>query len=240
MLERLKSVARRMGIAPVPTPVLVIGLVVCVAVAALGFLRWGKPAGSAEAAPTEASLASAEPTAVVAAATEPTVPPKPEMIFVHVVGAVMRPGVYEIELGARLADAIKLAGGLTGDAEEAAVNLARQVADGEQIVVPTQDEWEAAPAQAAAPGASPAAPPRGGTPPAASPPPSPGTPALVNVNTADAATLETLPGVGPVIAQRIIQDREQNGPFASVDELVRVSGIGDKTLESLRPYVTVR
>ncbi|OYX54375.1 MAG: hypothetical protein B7Y93_06435 [Micrococcales bacterium 32-70-13] len=145
------------------------------------------------------------------------VPVSVEVVVLHVVGAVVEPGIVELPLGSRVVDAIATAGGPTDDADLAGVNLARVVADGEQLHVPHVGE------------ASPAAP--GGAAPAAD--------GRVNLNTADAVALETLPGVGPAIAARIIAWRDANGPFRSVDELTAVSGIGERTLEGLRDRATV-
>lgn len=149
--------------------------------------------------------------------------------FVHVVGEVADPGVVELNVDARVRDAIDAAGGPTKSAALAGVNLARLVVDGEQIVVP-----DAAGAELGAPGASPG----GGV---SAPGSGSRTPdgALVNLNAADATALETLPRVGPALAQRIIDWREANGSFASVDQLLEVSGIGEKTLEGFRDRVTV-
>lgn len=147
-----------------------------------------------------------------------------ERVYVHVVGEVKRPGVVTLSGGARVADAIEAAGGATDAAVLAGVNLAREVMDGEQILVP---DAEQAKSQAAQPsGASGGVAGQGGA-------------ALVNLNTADQAALETLPRVGPALAQRIIEWRETNGRFASVDQLLDVSGIGEKTLAGFRDRVTV-
>lgn len=143
-----------------------------------------------------------------------------ETLIVHVVGEVGEPGVVELPAGARVRDAIDAAGGATEAAALAGVNLARRVSDGEQIVVPD--------AASVAVGA-----PDGG---GAGPAPDDG---LVDLNAADAATLETLPRVGPALAQRIIDWRETNGGFASVDQLLDVSGIGQKTLDGFRDRVRV-
>lgn len=140
-----------------------------------------------------------------------------DVVVLHVLGAVAEPGIVELPLGARVVDAIAAAGGPSPDADFAGVNLARVVADGEQLRVPRIGEAPAA--GAAAVGAE--------------------TDGRVNLNTADAAALETLPGVGPAIAARIIAWREQNGPFRSVDELTAVSGIGERTLDGLRDQATV-
>jgi competence protein ComEA len=177
--------------------------------------------------------------------------------FVHIVGAVVHPGVYEVSADARLGDVVVLAGGFTGNAAQASVNLARLVTDGEQVIVLTADEIAAAtaappsaPARSSAPlpstaaaqpgsasgGAAPAPP----APPVPTEPPGQETsPGLVNVNLADASELETLPGIGPATAAAIIEEREQNGPFATVDDLIRVTGIGEKKLAAIRDLVCV-
>ena len=140
-------------------------------------------------------------------------------IFVHVSGAVTEPGLYRLAAGARLFDALAAAGGMRDDADAAAVNLARTVEDGEQIHVPVVGEAPPTPL------------PGGGA---------PGTVGgKVDLNTADVAALDGLPRIGPAIAQRIIDWREANGRFTSVDDLLGVPGIGDKMLAALRDLVTV-
>ncbi|MBO3086813.1 ComEA family DNA-binding protein [Cellulomonas sp. zg-ZUI40] len=139
-------------------------------------------------------------------------PDAPDQVVVHVVGAVARPGVVRLPLGARVSDAIDAVGGGTPDAGLAAVNLARVLADGEQLVVPLLG--------------------------APVPVPSALADGLVDLNTADAAALEELPGVGPVLAGRIVQ-RRTGRPFTSVDELDEVSGIGPALLADLLPRVRV-
>ncbi len=136
-------------------------------------------------------------------------------LYVHVLGAVERPGLYVLDLDARLVDAVAAAGGTTDDADLAAVNLARILADGEQIVVPTLG---------AASDATGAAPPGDDR---------------VDLNSADQAALETLPRIGPALAERIIAWREENGRFASVDDLLAVPGIGEKLLAGIRDGVRV-
>lgn len=135
------------------------------------------------------------------------------VIYVHILGHVERPGLYALPEGARAVDAVAAAGGFTADAEAGGLNLARFVSDGEQIVVPAVGE-----APVAAAGTS------GG---------------LVNLNTADAATLDTLPGVGPATAAKIIAWREQNGRFASIEDLLDVGGIGPSKFDALKDLVTV-
>jgi competence protein ComEA len=141
-------------------------------------------------------------------------------VVVDVVGAVRRPGLYHLEQGARIADAVSRAGGATRKADLAQVNLAAPLADGEQVVVPKRG--------AAAPVAA------GGTGPATGA----GAPAApVQLSTATVEELDTLPGVGPATAQRILDYRTKHGAFSSVDELDAVSGIGPKRMEQLRDLV---
>jgi competence protein ComEA len=141
-------------------------------------------------------------------------------VVVHVVGQVATPGLVTVAADARVADALEAAGGATAEADLAALNLARTVTDGEQIVVPRPGE-----AVPAAGSAAPAA----------------GTPAggAVDLNAADAAALDGLPGIGPVLAERIVAWREENGPFTTVDELGEVSGIGPAVLADVRDLVRV-
>lgn len=144
--------------------------------------------------------------------------PSPSTILVHVAGRVKRPGVYELHDGDRVIDAIQAAGGPRKDAYLDALNLAAPLADGQQVLVPRL-----------VPGGP------GGTVGTVGP----GPPGLVNVNTASAAELEALPGIGPVLAQRIVDHRTEHGPFGAVDDLLSVSGIGEATLAELRDLVTV-
>ncbi len=147
-------------------------------------------------------------------------------LVVHVAGAVRRPGLVRLPPGSRVSDAVTAAGGPARGAELESVNLARLLVDGEQLLVLKKGEAPAAagPAPAGAPtGAA-------GGGPAAVP---------LDLNTATMAQLEELTGVGPVLAQRIIDWRTEHGRFGSVDELAEVSGIGERTLEELRPQVRV-
>ena len=143
-------------------------------------------------------------------------------LLVHVVGEVAEPGLVTLPEGARVADAVEAAGGVTRKADLTAVNLARTVVDGEQLHVPQPGEPVVG---------VPAPPGSGGR-------GSPGGPALaggtVDINAADVVAMEALPGVGPSIAQAIVEWREANGPFASVDELDDVPGIGPATLDEIR------
>ncbi|SFS05591.1 competence protein ComEA [Microbacterium sp. cf046] len=136
-------------------------------------------------------------------------------VFVHVSGAVTAPGLYVLREHARVVDAIAASGGFAPGADEDAVNLARPVSDGEQLHVPAHGE-SAEPGSVAAVGDG-----------------------RINLNTADAAALDTLPRIGPAMAARIIEWRDANGRFTSVEDLLAVPGIGDKMLEVLRELVTV-
>ena len=145
---------------------------------------------------------------------------------VHVAGAVREPGVYRLREGDRVADAVDRAGGATGGADLTLLNLAAEVEDGRQVVVPRRGAAGGAPA-AGGPAGSPGTADVGG----AQPP--------VNLNTATLEQLDTLDGVGPGIAQRILDYRDEQGSFGSVDELGQVPGIGEKRLAALRDKVTV-
>lgn len=160
------------------------------------------------------------------APSAPAASPASGEVVVHVVGAVRRPGLVRLPTGARLDEAVAAAGGFTRRAEPASVNLARPLVDGEQIVVARRGSGPAAPAAPAAP-----APGAGGGPAPSSGP--------VDLNTATLEQLDALPGIGPVLAQRILDWRAAKGRFSSVDELGEVSGIGEATLSDLRPLVRV-
>lgn len=161
--------------------------------------------------------------AQVEAAPQRAASPTPTAtLVVDVIGAVQRPGVYALPGGARVVDAVNAAGGLAPDADRERINLAQPVADGEQIRVPRiGDARQAADAPA---GSSAAAATGAG---------------VIDLNRADAATLERLPGIGPATAQAIIAYRAEHGRFASIEELDNVSGIGPSTIERVRPYLTV-
>ncbi|EQB96057.1 hypothetical protein GA8_08575 [Geobacillus sp. A8] len=142
--------------------------------------------------------------------------------MVDVKGAVAKPGVYEVAADARVRDVIALAGGLTDEADETKINLAAKVRDEMMIYVPAKDE--AAPASDAV-GKSPSDGARDGP--------------QVAVNTATEEELMQLPGIGPAKAKAIIAYREEHGPFQRVEDLLNVTGIGEKTLEKLKPYLLV-
>jgi len=143
-------------------------------------------------------------------------------LYVHILGAVEHPGLFVLHDGDRALDAVAAAGGFTPTADQGQLNLARPLVDGEQIVVPEIGE----------------------APPVVSglPPPGAGAPAVggkVNLNAADQAALETLPRVGPALARRILDWRDTNGRFTAIEDLMSVTGIGEKTFDGLKDLVTV-
>jgi len=175
----------------------------------------GQARGGAPPAPAPAS-ARAAPSAAV------RIEPRAAAVaLVHVAGAVRSPGVYRLREGERIQDAVRRAGGPRAGADLNAINLAARVADGQQVVVPRRG---AVPAAAAGGGA--------GAPGAAAVPP-------VSLNSATAEQLDTLDGVGPATAQKILEYRQEHGGFGSVEELGQVSGIGPKRLAALRDHVRV-
>lgn len=141
----------------------------------------------------------------------------PADLYVYVTGAVQTPGLYVLASGARVVDALAAAGGFAEGAEESAVNLARPLSDGEQLAVPQTGEGATGEATSPAVAGD----------------------GRINLNDADAATLDTLPRIGPAMAERIIAWREENGRFTSVEDLLAVPGIGEKMLASLRDLVRV-
>jgi competence protein ComEA len=157
-----------------------------------------------------------------AAATTPSAPLRAEAaptqkLLVHVVGAVRKPGLYRLDEGSRIDDAVRAAGGAKRKADLQAINLAAPVADGQQISVPLRGRGAGGAKADGAPGAP------GGEP--------------VHLNTATLEELDSLPGIGPVTAQKILDYRTEHGAFASVDELDAVPGIGPARLAELKKVV---
>ncbi len=193
---------------------------VAAGVAALvGCVLWAylsRPAGSETPVEELIPVVALDPTTVPSLASEPVV--------VHVVGAVVSPGVFELDPSARVIDAIEAAGGVTADADVAQLNLAAPAIDGSQIIVARVGEEVSAPVRAPD-GAAP-----GGV----------GADGLVDLNGATAAELESLSGVGPATASAIIEWRESSGPFQSVEQLLEVPGIGPAKLAGLQDQVVVR
>jgi competence protein ComEA len=181
---------------------------------------------SASALPSPASAPGA-PTVSVSPGGQPVspAPGSPSstgLLVVDVTGKVKRPGIVELPAGSRVYDALRAAGGARHGARTTALNLARPLVDGEQIVVGVR-----VPAVSVVPS------------PAVSGAATPGAVPSVDLNTASEQDLESLPGIGPVTAAAILQWRTENGGFTSVDQLLDVSGIGDVTLSNIRPYVHV-
>lgn len=194
-----------------------VGLVLVVVATLVGAGLWyarSLPRPVEIAAPSNASSPAVSGAPAIASSS-----PSPATIIVDVAGWVRKPGVYEFSQGDRVIDAVNRAGGARSGADLTSLNLAAPLVDGTQVVVSKQGST--APAATGSTSAT------------------GGSTALINVNTASETELETLPGVGPVTAAAIIDYRIQNGPFASVDDLIDVSGIGPSTLEQLRPFVTV-
>lgn len=201
------------------------GLIMVVALTLVGVGFWYSRSlprqvsiSSTPSAPPSAPTVSA-PFAASGSPAPASPSPGGATVIVDVAGWVRDPGVFEFPAGSRVIDAVKRAGGAKSSADLASLNLAALLVDGSQILVPKAG----APAGASATGASPGAAGAG----------------LVDVNTASESELETLTGVGPVLAAAILQYRTDHGPFTSVEQLEDVSGIGPATLEALRPQVTV-
>ena len=138
-----------------------------------------------------------------------------ESLIIHIVGAVKNPGVFILQEGDRVLEAVEKAGGFSEDALKETVNLAARIYDGQQVYIPREGE-EVPPAVHQG-----------------------NQPQKININTASQSDLETLPGIGPAKAGAIISDREKNGPFKSVEEITRVTGIGEKTLEGIRDFIII-
>jgi competence protein ComEA len=227
--------------------VLGVALVTVVAVLVLGLrVAWARsddgdvvaPGGGSRAGPSGVSAGAAGvgvPSGAPAVGASPSPSPSPSssgagggaasgVLVVHVVGQVRRPGLQRLPLGSRVSDAVDAAGGASRGADLSGLNLARLLVDGEQVRVPKPGEVVAeggggGSGTGGAGGGNPA----GGK---------------VSLSTADVSALDTLPGIGPVLAQRIVDWRTEHGRFTSVDELGEVSGIGEKLLAQLRPLVT--
>lgn len=160
--------------------------------------------------------------------------------IVHVCGAVNNPGVYTLPAGSRIYDAVVMAGGLSQDASESSVNQAAPISDGMQILIPTVEEAEASGMNVSGTvGGNSASGQSAGVTAAGSASTDPAD-GLVDLNTATAAELMTLPGIGETRAQAILAYREQNGRFSSIEEIMQVNGIKEGSFEKLRDYITVR
>jgi competence protein ComEA len=188
--------------------------------------RGSRSASSSASTASPASTASSG--AVPLSVASPS--PSPSGVVVDVEGRVRRPGLQRLPPGSRVADAVRAAGGTTSGAVLTALNLARLVADGEQVVVPGPGD----PATIPGTGAGAGAPASGGGAGYGGPASGP-----LDLNAATQTGLDALPGIGPVLAERIVAWRTQHGRFTAVEELAEVPGIGPKALERLRPLVRV-
>lgn len=213
---RVHALLRRAGLEKVPRAALV-GVIVLALVLVLVALWHFWPRPSADFVATSSAVAREADTATQADATvKPT-----GQIVVDVEGAVVHPGIYTLEEGARVGDAIQAAGGLSPDALAGACNLAQKLGDGEQVIVPSIQESQGdasastgnAPASARTPDGK------------------------ININTASADELQELSGVGPSLSERIIDYREKNGRFSSIEELKNVSGIGDTRFDNIKDKI---
>jgi competence protein ComEA len=195
-------------------------LLVLAAAAAVAVLALRRPAPG----PAIASV-SAPPAGVSQHSSKEHSSPGNAQAVVYVVGAVMHPGLYRLRTGDRINDAVRRAGGLRGDADPAAVNLAERVMDGQEIHVPRVGEATPAPSRRAnrkhavrALAASAAA---------------------IDINAADESELAAIPGIGQTLATRIVEYRKINGPFASLDELADVAGMTQRRIDAMAAYVSI-
>lgn len=219
-LDDVDSLKAKVGIGST-SPLVLFGLsaVIIAVVLSIGFMAWGSFTSSGIVVEhSEKSTQSQE-----------YENPSSQLIYVRIAGEVSNPGMYELKQDARVSDAIDAAGGLTENADQLSINLARQVTDGEQIVV--QAYIEAEPGNSESTGAS-----------GSGLPSSSNTEVLsskVNINTASASELTTLDGIGESTAAKIIAYRQANGSFASIEDIKKVSGIGDRKYEAIKDRITV-
>lgn len=217
---RLRAVRWQASGRAVVGVVFVLGAVLAVA----GLVLWRSwPSGAAPAGDPVPARVEVTPTstATPTSGVQPVEPSPAGEVVVHVAGRVLAPGLVTLSAGSRVADALTAAGGPAADADLDGVNLARPLVDGEQVLVPGPGDPPAAagPVGTGAGGAA--------------------TTTLVNLNTGTVADFDTLPGVGEVLAARIVAWREENGRFESVEDLGEVVGIGPKVLDGVRDLVTV-
>ncbi len=223
-----------------PRPGELLGLAVLVLGAVVATLLWWQqaatgPGGIAEVATAGVAITEdGEAAGAAPGVTAPSGDAAPEgggapagMLTVYVTGAVRTPGLVTLPAGARVGDAVLAAGGTTTDADPARANLARLVTDGEHVHLPAVGETPVAPTPGPDPGPSPNAPGTAGS-------------APIDLNTADAAALEALPGIGPARAAAIVEHRTRHGPFGVPGDLRDVAGIGEATFQRLAPHVVVR
>ena len=209
-------------------------VIIVAAIVVLGILLAGwavlraRPVAVAVTPPTAGPTASAS-----SAPGDPAPSANTAELFVHVLGAVKKPGVVKLATGSRVQDALQKAGGLTGKADPGELNLAQPVSDGQQIVVGTKGKPNGEVRDGTSGGGS------SGTTGSSGSSGGAAGPQPVNLNTATQAQLEELPGVGPVMAGKIIAWRTENGRFSRVEELQEISGVGPKTYAKLAPLCRV-
>ena len=219
-LDDVDSLKAKVGIGST-SPLVLFGLsaVIIAVVLSIGFMAWGSFTSSGIV--VEHSEESSQ--------SQESDSSSSQLLYVHIAGEVSNPGMYELKHDARVSDAINAAGGFTEKADRLSVNLARQVTDGEQIVVQAYIEAEPGTSESINTSDS-------------GLPSSSNTGVLtgkVNINTASASELITLDGVGESTAAKIIAYRQANGSFASIEEIKKVSGIGDKKYEAIKDRITV-
>ena len=230
--ERVKRMDRWAGKLLGHKAVVVAMLVVIAMASGLAMASFGGGGDGVSFERAEGSGSSAEPGSgdalrVKASEESSAKAPAATEVYVDVDGAVESPGVYRLKDGARVAQAIDAAGGLTPEADVTGLNRASKIVDGQKVYVPKVGEQQAIASGSGADGS------------AVSTSGVSDTAGLVNINTASAAELQTLSGIGPSMAQSIIDERTKNGPFASVDDLMRVSGIGEKKLAKIKDCICV-
>lgn len=224
---------------PVRIAVISLSGIAVVGLGILGLFQFQADQVAREAATRPEPPKVEAPVVPVQAAPPPPAPKKE--IWVHVTGAVQKPGVYQLQEGARVAEALNAAGGALPDGRPDELNLAEVLADGAKIWIPTEAEVKAAEAAATAPAVTSKGtvqPVRSTNGPSAAAP-APQKNGKVNINTATAKELDSLDGIGPAIAAKIIEYREANGPFKSINDLTKVKGIGSAILEKNRDRLTI-
>lgn len=226
--KRVEDVLRRVGLGKMSTPMLLCAAAVLAALLVFCAVRFaGGGGGTSFTVPDDGDIQVTQTSEQAGTSADETAQEPPvdgSTVIVDVAGNVVSPGVYELSGDSRVIDAVNMAGGLTDNADAAQVNLARKLVDGEQVYIPAEGEAIASAgatsgglhASSGATGAG-----------------------LVNINVASESELMSLTGIGEVTAGRIVEDREQNGPFESIEDLKRVSGIGDTKFDAIRGSICV-
>lgn len=198
----------------------VFGILATVAVAGAGVFYFKQPS------PPPIEVVTVEPTATATLPPQATATPKP--VRVYITGAIQHEDVYFMPAGSIIKDVVEAAGGFTADADHTRINLAQEVQDQQQIHVPSLDEVNPPPPVQGGPTTS-----------TSNTANNPATGAVINLNTATVEELDSLPGVGPAIAKRIIEYRSSVGGFSSIEQITQVSGIGEATFAKIKAFITV-